>query len=86
MPEPAHHAPVQSGAEANAFGPSACLRLRADAMFTKDFFRWFIFAGGLGALWVIVLVVQIARKTDPVYDRLAGTAVLKHSGVPPALP
>jgi len=55
-------------------------------MFTKDFFRWFIFAGGLGALWVIVLVVQIARKTDPVYDRLAGTAVLKHSGVPPALP
>jgi hypothetical protein len=58
----------------------------ADAMFSADFFRWFMVAAGLGALWVIVLAVQIARKTDPVYARLAGTAVLKHSGVPPALP
>lgn len=49
----------------------------ADAMFTASFFRWFMYAGILGLLWVIVLTVQIARKTDPVYDRLAGTAVLR---------
>lgn len=29
------------------------------------------------AAWVFVLVVQIARKQDPVYDRLAGTAVIR---------
>jgi uncharacterized RDD family membrane protein YckC len=49
----------------------------ADAMFTADFFRWFMYAAVLGALWVIVLVIQIAKKSDPVYDRLAGTVVLK---------
>jgi RDD family len=49
----------------------------ADAMFTGSFFQWFMYAGALGAVWVLVLVVQIARKTDPVYDRLAGTAVLR---------
>jgi uncharacterized RDD family membrane protein YckC len=49
----------------------------ADAMFTGNFFQWFMYAGGLGALWVLVLIIQIARKTDPVYDRLAGTAVLR---------
>jgi uncharacterized RDD family membrane protein YckC len=49
----------------------------ADAMFTGNFFRWFMYAGGLGALWVVVLIIQIARKSDPVYDRLAGTAVLR---------
>jgi uncharacterized RDD family membrane protein YckC len=49
----------------------------ADTMFTGSFFRWFMIAGVLGMVWVIVLAVQIARKKDPVYDRLAGTAVLK---------
>ena len=49
----------------------------ADAMFTGSFFQWFAYAGVFGGLWVIVLIVQIARKTDPVYDRLAGTAVVK---------
>jgi uncharacterized RDD family membrane protein YckC len=49
----------------------------ADAMFTGNFFRWFMYAGGLGALWVVVLIFQIARKSDPVYDRLAGTAVVR---------
>lgn len=49
----------------------------ADAMFTASFFRWFMYAGGLGALWAVVLIFQIARKKDPVYDRLAGTAVLR---------
>ena len=49
----------------------------ADAMFIGDFFRWFALAGVLGALWVLLLIVQIARKSDPVYDRLAGTAVVR---------
>lgn len=49
----------------------------ADAMLTGGFFRWFPYAAGLGALWVVVLIFQIATKTDPVYDRLAGTAVVR---------
>jgi uncharacterized RDD family membrane protein YckC len=57
----------------------------ADAMFDASFFRWFSITAVLGALWGIVLIVQIAMKTDPVYDRLAGTAVLK-GGTPPPLP
>ena len=49
----------------------------ADAMFTGDFFRWFAFAAVLGGLWVIVLVVQIARKRDPSTTLAAGTAVVR---------
>lgn len=49
----------------------------ADAIFTADFFKWFAIAALIGAAWTLLLIVQIARKTDPVYDRLAGTAVLK---------
>jgi RDD family len=49
----------------------------ADAIFTAGFFQWFIYAGAVAAIWCIVLIVQIARKKDPVYDRLAGTAVLR---------
>jgi hypothetical protein len=50
----------------------------ADAMFTEGFFHWFMAAGGLAMVWSLVLLVQIARKQDPVYDRLAGTAVLRN--------
>jgi hypothetical protein len=54
----------------------------ADAMFGQNFFLPFMFAGGLAFLWCLVLVIQIARKSDPIYDRLAGTAVIKvNSGV-----
>jgi RDD family len=49
----------------------------ADAMFTGDFFRWFAYAAVFGGLWAIVLIMQIAMKTDPFYDRLAGTAVVR---------
>jgi uncharacterized RDD family membrane protein YckC len=48
----------------------------ADAMFTADAFRWFTITAIVGALWTIVLIIQIVSKRDPVYDRLAGTAVL----------
>jgi len=49
----------------------------ADAMFTDHFFQWFIFSGLVAAIWCVLLVVQVARKSDPVYDRLAGTAVVR---------
>jgi len=49
----------------------------ADAVFAEPFFEWFAYAALLGGLWAVVLTIQVARKTDPVYDRLAGTAVVK---------
>ena len=49
----------------------------ADAMFTGEFFRWFGYAAVLGGIWALVLIIQVARKRDPVYDRLAGTAVVR---------
>ena len=55
----------------------------ADAMFTSDFFWWLICAGSLGAVWTVVLIFEIAAKKDPVYDRLAGTAVLQNRPVEP---
>ena len=58
----------------------------ADAMFTADFFRWFTYAGVVAALWTAVLILQIAAKKDPVYDRLAGTAVVKHRRAEPTAP
>jgi hypothetical protein len=48
----------------------------ADAMFTGQFFQWFTYAGVLGAGWAIVVIGQMGLKIDPVYDRLAGTAVV----------
>ncbi len=55
----------------------------ADTMFSPDFFRWFAVAAIVGVIWEIVLIIQIARKTDPIYDRLAGTAVvLTRNGAP----
>jgi uncharacterized RDD family membrane protein YckC len=49
----------------------------ADAMFIAGHFKWFTYTGVLAALWGLLLIFQTAAKTDPVYDRLAGTAVLK---------
>ena len=36
-----------------------------------------VIAGALGGVWAIVLAIQIATKRDPLYDALAGTAILK---------
>jgi hypothetical protein len=49
----------------------------ADAVFTGQFFQWFTYAAVFGGLWTIVLIFQMGLKIDPVYDRLAGTAVVK---------
>jgi hypothetical protein len=41
---------------------------------------WFRFAsiGGwlIGAAWAIWIAVSLARKNDPIYDRLAGTSIV----------
>jgi uncharacterized RDD family membrane protein YckC len=56
----------------------------ADAVFTDRFFQWFIFAGLIGFIWCVLLIVQVARKRDPFYDRLAGTAVVRNRIIEPA--
>jgi uncharacterized RDD family membrane protein YckC len=48
-----------------------------DELFTTGFFQWFLGAGLIAMVWTIVLIVQVARKRDPWYDRLAGTAVIR---------
>ena len=49
----------------------------ADEIFTVSFFHWFMAAGVLAIVWCILLIVQVARKRDPYYDRLGGTAVVR---------
>jgi uncharacterized RDD family membrane protein YckC len=56
----------------------------ADAMFTDRFFRWFIYADIVALIWSVLLIIQVARKRDPVYDRLAGTAVVRDRLIEPA--
>jgi RDD family len=58
----------------------------ADAVFTDRFFQWFIFAGLIGFIWCVLLIVQVARKRDPFYDRLAGTAVVRNRIIEQAKP
>jgi hypothetical protein len=50
----------------------------ADAMFSGSFFQWFVGAMLIAVVWYVWLIVQVVRKKDPVYDRLAGTMVLKN--------
>ena len=38
---------------------------------------WLLLAGFLTLAWYIVIVVQIVMKRDPLYDIIAGTAVLR---------
>ena len=44
-----------------------------------------MYAALIGGIWAIVLIIQIARKRDPYYDRMAGTAVVKIQAAPPPL-
>jgi hypothetical protein len=50
------------------------------AMAQGDFFTWFFVAGMLTLAWVCYIFVQVARRRDPIYDRVAGTAVVR--GIP----
>jgi uncharacterized RDD family membrane protein YckC len=49
----------------------------ADAMFTADSFPVFAAAAVFSGLWALALAIQIAKKIDPIYDRAAGTAVIR---------
>lgn len=51
----------------------------ADAMFTTEVLPVFAATAVFGALWALALTIQIARKTDPIYDRAAGTAAIRSS-------
>lgn len=49
----------------------------ADAMFTAETAPVLVAAALFGVLWTLALTIQIVRKTDPIYDRAAGTAVIR---------
>lgn len=49
----------------------------ADAMFAQDALQVFAACAVFGGVWTLVLTIQIARKIDPIYDRVAGTAVIR---------
>jgi uncharacterized RDD family membrane protein YckC len=48
-----------------------------DAFAASGFFTWFILAAILGFRWVLVNIVLIVGPRDPLYDRIAGTAVVR---------
>ena len=43
----------------------------------SSIFTWLGITGAAAFGWVIFLTVQIIRKRDPLYDRIAGTAVVR---------
>ena len=49
----------------------------ADAMFTAETAPVLVAAALFGFIWALTLTIQIAKKTDPIYDRAAGTAVIR---------
>ena len=50
----------------------------AGAIDASGIFRWFPLAAIPAFGWMIWIVVQMARKHDPIYDQIAGTAVIKN--------
>ncbi|TBW32914.1 hypothetical protein EYW49_21210 [Siculibacillus lacustris] len=48
-----------------------------DGALWSGFWSWFSLGAGVALIWCLVLTVQIARKRDPIYDCLAGTAVVR---------
>jgi uncharacterized RDD family membrane protein YckC len=48
-----------------------------EAIADSNFFTWLRIAGIAAVGWGIFLTVQVARKRDPLYDRIAGTAVVR---------
>jgi len=58
------------------FGPYG---LDLEEIAASSFFVW-VFIGAIVLNgWIIFLIVQIAKKRDPLYDRMAGTAVIRAS-------
>jgi uncharacterized RDD family membrane protein YckC len=48
-----------------------------EAVADSDVFAWLQIAGIAGVGWGIFLTVPVVRKRDPLYDRIAGTAVVR---------
>jgi len=50
----------------------------ADGAPSLDPIDWLVDAANLVLKgWIVLLIAQIAMKPDPLYDRLAGTAVVR---------
>jgi uncharacterized RDD family membrane protein YckC len=43
----------------------------------RSLFSLMIFGGLIEAVWLLWIVISVANKQDPIYDRLAGTAVVR---------
>jgi hypothetical protein len=50
----------------------------AGSIDASSIFRWFPLTAIPALGWMIWIVVQMARKHDPIYDQIAGTAVIKN--------
>jgi uncharacterized RDD family membrane protein YckC len=51
-----------------------------EEMFSDSFLPWLFAADLLIAAYVLWVLVDVVRKRDPIYDRIAGTAVLRSQG------
>lgn len=51
----------------------------ANQLATSGFLTWFLIAAAPAFVLYFICVVQIARKRDPLYDRIAKTAVIRAS-------
>src|SRR5262249_36220923 len=52
-----------------------------EGIFGGNFFAWFRAAGALSFVWNLWVVIEMVRKRDPIYDKIAGTAVLREAPV-----
>jgi uncharacterized RDD family membrane protein YckC len=52
-----------------------------EGAFGGNFFVWFGAAGVLGQLWNLWILIDLVCKRDPIYDRIAGTAVLRETSM-----
>ena len=51
-------------------------RYDLEALAESDFFIWLTLSGIVAFGWLVFICAQIAMKRDPLYDRIAGTAVI----------
>jgi hypothetical protein len=48
-----------------------------DALASGGLLTWLVPAAVVAGIWSLVLIVQVALKRDPLYDRWAGTAAVR---------
>ncbi|MEJ6783505.1 RDD family protein [Aminobacter sp. Piv2-1] len=49
------------------------------AMETSGYWRMFAIAAIIQLAWLLWIIISVSRKRDPIYDRIAGTSVLRTS-------